>query len=179
MMTMTIVDYAILSIITLSFIVGLFRGLIKEAIALITWVLAASLAFTFSTPLAELLANTISNATFRMAAAFAMISIGTFIVGALISYLLRLLVNKIGLSGLDRFAGGFFGIGRGLIIIVILVMLAGITPLPKSNWWQVSILLPYFSELSLWIHKQLPDDIGKIEFPTQIEQLKQLQSSQI
>jgi uncharacterized membrane protein required for colicin V production len=63
-------------------------------------------------------------------------------------------------QGTDRLAGLLFGIARGAIIIVILVMLAGLTPLPESPWWVESQLIPHFQALAVWLNTHMPDSIA-------------------
>ncbi len=154
------IDYAIIGLISISLIIGLFRGLIREAFALLTWGVAAWVGFNFSPPFATFFENIISDATARIATAFVLLFVLTLIVGAIISKLLSALISKTGLTGTDRLAGLIFGIARGAFLIIILVMLAGLTPLPESSWWQNSQLLPYFQSLAVWLKTHIPDGIA-------------------
>ncbi len=153
------IDYAIICLISISLIIGLFRGLIREAFALVTWGVAFWVGLTFSTPFATLLENSIADASTRMAAAFIALFILTLILGAIINKLLSVLIDKTGLTGTDRMAGLVFGIARGVFLIVILVMLAGLTPLPESSWWKESQLMPHFQSLAVWLKLHMPDGI--------------------
>jgi membrane protein required for colicin V production len=61
--------------------------------------------------------------------------------------------------------GVIFGIARGVAIVTILILLAGMTPMPQDAWWQDSELLDYFQGLALWARKFIPSDIaGYIRF---------------
>lgn len=159
-MIMIWIDYAIIGLISISLLIGLFRGLIREAFALITWATAFWVGLNFSAPFSDLLKNAITIESARIAAAFATLFILTLIVGAIINHLLSALISKTGLTGTDRLAGLLFGIGRGAIIIVILVMLAGLTPLPESSWWVESQLIPHFQALAVWLNTHMPDGIA-------------------
>ena len=96
----------------------------------------------------------------RLGVSFAIIMITVLILGGIINYLLTQLVEHTGLSGTDRMLGIFFGIGRGAIIVAIIILLAGLTALPQDPWWNQSLLIVYFQELSLWLKSFLPDDIA-------------------
>jgi membrane protein required for colicin V production len=122
------IDYTIIGLVFISSIIGLLRGFIKEAFSLIIWMLAIWTGLTFSREFSVFLEGFISYPSARIAAAFAILFIVTLILGALISYLLGELVKKTGLTGSDRFAGMIFGIARGLVVVSIVVMLAGLTP---------------------------------------------------
>ncbi|MDF1582076.1 MAG: CvpA family protein [Methyloprofundus sp.] len=154
------IDYAIIGLISISLIIGLVRGLVREAFALVTWGLAFWVGLTFSAPFSDLLKNAVTIESARIAVAFAVLFLLTLIVGAIINHLLSALISKTGLTGTDRLAGLLFGIARGAIIIVILVMLAGLTPLPESSWWAESQLIPHFQALAVWLNTNMPDSIA-------------------
>jgi membrane protein required for colicin V production len=88
------------------------------------------------------------------------------ILASLIAFLLHKLVQSTGLTGTDRLAGMVFGIGRGVVAVAVLVLLAGATPLPADPWWKESALIPPFQSLALWLRDQLPSDVGNyVKFP--------------
>ncbi|GAW85801.1 membrane protein required for colicin V production [Bathymodiolus platifrons methanotrophic gill symbiont] len=154
------IDYAIIGLISISLIIGLFRGLVREAFALVTWGLAIWIGFTFSLPFATFFETSISIPSARIATAFVLLFLLTLIVGAIINKLLSTLISKTGLTGSDRLAGLVFGIIRGVMIIILLVMLAGLTPVPESSWWQKSELIPHFQILAVWLQTHIPDGIA-------------------
>ncbi|WP_428354080.1 CvpA family protein [Methyloprofundus sp.] len=154
------IDYAIIGLISISPIIGLFRGLIREAFALVTWGAASWVGFKFCSPFATFFESSIDDTNVRLAIAFVLLFILTLIVGALINKLLGALIKNQRLSGTDRLAGLVFGTGRSVIIIILLVMLAGLTPIPESSWWKESQLLPHFQTLAVWLKTHIPDGIA-------------------
>jgi membrane protein required for colicin V production len=42
-----------------------------------------------------------------------------------------------------------------------LVLLAGLTPLPQDPWWNASVLIGPFQELSIWLRTQIPVGISE------------------
>ena len=77
----------------------------------------------------------------------------------MLSLLLSQLGDKTGLTGMDRFAGFLFGIARGMVVMAVLVLLAGLTPLPQDPWWVESSLIGPFQELSVWLREQIPEGV--------------------
>lgn len=150
------IDFAIIGLIVISLIIGLFRGLIKEAFSLLTWIIAVWVGLTFSREFAPFLETFIVYPSARIATAFGILFLITLIIGSIVSYLAGVLVLKTGLTGSDRFAGMLFGIARGLVVVAIMVMLAGLTPLPEDSWWKESILIPPFQSLALWLRDHVP-----------------------
>ena len=68
-----------------------------------------------------------------------------------------LCVAGTGLTGTDRMLGLFFGLARGGVIVVAMVMLGGLTPFPRDDWWQRSRALPAFEEMADKATQYLPE----------------------
>jgi len=154
------VDYTIIGLILISSVIGLLRGLIREAFSLVIWVVAIWIGLTFSREFSGFLEGFINYPSARIATAFAVLFFTTLILGALISYLLGELVKKTGLTGSDRFAGMIFGIARGLVVVAIIIMLAGLTPLPEDSWWKESVLIPPFQALAVSLRDHIPSGMA-------------------
>jgi membrane protein required for colicin V production len=154
------IDFAIIGLVFVSLIIGLVRGFIKEAFSLVTWILGIWVGLSFSREFSGFLEQSISYPSARIAAAFAILFVMTLVLGGLISFLLGVLVNKTGLTGTDRFAGMIFGIVRGMVVVSILVMLAGLTPLPEDSWWKESKLIPPFQSLAVWLRDHVPSGMA-------------------
>lgn len=158
------VDYLIIGIICLSTIVGLLRGFIREAFSLAAWILAFWVGWTFKQELSEHMVW-FEEPFLRYVAAFTILFLTTLILGALVNYLIGKVVDKSGLSGTDRLVGMLFGIVRGAVLVSIMVVIAGLTPLSNGSWWEESQLIDYFSDLAVWLRDQLPPDAaGRFQF---------------
>lgn len=158
-MSMIWVDYVIIGIIALSAIIGLARGLIREVIALAVWIVAALAAWMFYVPVAEQLTPWIETPSVRMGAAVLILVFGVLIVGAIVAYVLSVLVDKTGLTGTDRLLGMVFGAGRGAVLVALLVFLITLTPVAEDPWWSQSRLLPKFQLLADLMLDMIPPDV--------------------
>ena len=154
-----------MGLIGISAVIGLFRGFVREAFSLVTWAVAFWVGLNFSRAFSVYLQSVIELPSARMAAAFVVLFLLTLILGSLFGYLLAQLVTKTGLTGSDRFAGLLFGIGRGIVVVAVLVLLAGLTPLPSDPWWRESALIQPFQSVALWLRDQLPTGVaGRIDY---------------
>jgi membrane protein required for colicin V production len=175
---MTWVDYTILGIILLSVIISLFRGLIREVMALVVWVAAFAVAFMFTDDVEGLLSTAVDVPSARLAISFGLLFLVTLIIGGLLNYVLGQLIEKTGLTGTDRFFGIFFGLARAGVLLTAIVMLAGLTPAPQDSWWQQSKLLPVFESLALYASSYLPEDVHQYlkfdSLPEVIEEVTEL-----
>ena len=157
---MSWVDLIIIAIIVISALISLVRGFVKESISLASWLFAGFIAFIYFTPLADLLEPYIESPTVRTGSSFAILFVCSLIIGAIINFMASQLVSKTGLSGTDKSLGVVFGAARGVLIVVILVLLAGMTPMPSESWWRESTMIEYFASMAGWIKDILPENIA-------------------
>ncbi len=161
MNNLLMVDYIVLGIIGLSVLISLWRGFMREVLSLAAWVVAFLVAFIFADTGAAYLANHISVPSVRIILSFGGLFLITLFIGGLINVVVSQLVKSTGLSGTDRMVGIVFGLVRGVAIIGLLVLLAGLTPLPSDPWWNESLLLPKFQPLALWLRGLLPPELAE------------------
>ena len=159
-MELTVVDYFIIGILVISTLISLVRGFVKEVISLITWVMAFVIAMAFSPMAAQWLPEVIDIPSMRVAAAFLALFIVVLLIGGIINWAISKAVEKTGLSGTDRSIGLIFGLARGVFIVAVLILLAGLTTMPQEPWWQKSLLVPHFTVVTLWIHALLPESMA-------------------
>lgn len=151
-------DYGILILIGVSVLMGIVRGFVREAMSLVTWVIALSVGILYCQPVAALFTS-ISMEGVRLLLAFILLALTTLIIGGIISYFLARLIHFTGFSITDRIIGILFGLARGMVVISLLVMLGEATPFKNDALWKESKLVPRFQPMSLWMKDKLPDDI--------------------
>lgn len=154
------VDFFILGVILVSGLLSLWRGFVKEALSLITWIAAPVIAILFYEDFAPWFERWVSVPSARLALAFGILLVLVLILGGLVNYLVGQLVSKTGLTGTDRALGIVFGIARGVMVVGVLVLLAGLTQVPQDPWWKESVFLKHFVDLALWMRSFLPTDIA-------------------
>lgn len=154
------IDYLIIGIITISSLVSLIRGFAREALSLLTWFASAFIAWTFFRDLAPHLEQWIATPSVRLGVAYISLLVVSLIIGSLINFVVAKLIDKTGISGTDRMIGILFGALRGVLLVIIIVVLAGLTPVVSDPWWTQSTLIPYFQELAVALKAELPDDVA-------------------
>jgi membrane protein required for colicin V production len=155
------VDYFLLAVITISALLSLWRGFVREALSLVSWIAALWVAMLFFHDLADWLSRWIETPSIREILAFTILFVSTVMIGGLINYLAGQLVSKTGLTATDRALGVVFGVARGVVIVAVLVLLAGLTTFPQDPWWSDSLLLVHFQDMALWLRSFLPTDIAE------------------
>jgi len=155
------IDYLILAIVVLSVIFSVWRGFTREALSLAGWIIAFWIALTFSDKLMLAFARHIHSPTARLFIAFALLFFSALLLAALINFLAGQVIQKSGLSGTDRMLGIFFGLARGILIVALLVLLGGLTPMPHESWWRHAQLMHYFESIALWLTHFMPPELAK------------------
>lgn len=154
---MTLFDYAVLAIIGLSILLSVMRGFLREVMALLSWVLAFWLAALYAGEVAPMLPQSIPTQSLRMLAAYALVFFAVFLVMSLLSITVGQLLKVLGIGPLDRLLGAVFGFARGMVMVLALVLVAGMTTLPKEPFWRnatfsapmealVSVMKPWLPE---------------------------------
>ncbi len=157
----TYIDFVILGIVLVSALISVLRGFVKEAISLASWVLAFWVSATFAGKLSQLLAGALTVVQLRLAISFVILFLATLLVGGLANYLVGSLVSRSGLSGTDRALGVVFGVLRGVVVVAVLSLLAGLTTLTQAPAWSESLLVEYFQVLAVWIRDHLPEEVAR------------------
>ncbi|MET0441869.1 MAG: CvpA family protein [Casimicrobiaceae bacterium] len=154
---MTPFDLAILAVILLSTLFAFVRGVVRELIALVAWVVGFVGAIAFAPTVGAWIPEIPGYPAVRYLIAFAVILIAALVIGAIIAGPLARVIRAAGLGFVDRFLGSIFGMLRGLLVIVGFVLVAGLTTLPRADWWQNSALAPAFITGALALKPWLPE----------------------
>ena len=145
-------DYLMLGVLLFSVLLGMLRGFVAEAIAVLAWLGGLWLAWRYAPLVEPLMGGMLSEPPVRTWAARAVIVMAVVILGWIVSGLLAYLVRYSGLSlTVDRLLGALFGVLRGVVVISAFVLLAQFARLDQAKWWGKSRLLPYAMESATWI----------------------------
>jgi membrane protein required for colicin V production len=136
-------DYLLLLVMVFSVIAGLMRGLLREAIGLITWVVAIWMAFHYSSRLEPHLGGLFTNDALRPWVARSLIFLVVLLIGTTLAVVIAHFIRVSLFSGMDRLWGALFGVVRGMVVVGAIVILCHGTRLQTESWYRSSILAPY------------------------------------
>lgn len=157
---MAAVDWILMGVLAFSLLLGAWRGLVYEVLSVLGWVLSFYVAQLFAPQLAELLPIRSASESIRYAAAFVLIFIASLFACGLLAFLLKKLVQSIGLRPVDRTLGAAFGLVRGLILLLATTMVINMTALKASVWWQESKGAPALAAILKGLKPALPERFG-------------------
>lgn len=156
---MTGFDYTVIALVLLSALLGWWRGLVYEVLSLLGWVAAYVVARQFAADAAPLMPAALGTMDVRVAAAFVLLFVATLIVGGFVAWGLSKLVKWVGLGWLDGSLGALFGLLRGVLMVMALMLLAGLTDFPKQRFWRDAWLSKPLESVVLAVKSRLPQDV--------------------
>lgn len=157
---MAVLDWIFAALLLVSMLVGAWRGLVYEVLSLAGWVAAFLVAQWLAADAAAWLPMGEASETMRYAAGFILVFVGSLFACGFLAWLAKKLVEAVGLRPMDRTLGAVFGVLRGLVVLLVLVVMAGLAQLHQAGWWQESQGAALLSGLLKELKPVLPEDLG-------------------
>jgi membrane protein required for colicin V production len=159
---MTAFDYVVIGVVAASALLGIWRGVIGEIIALVAWVLAFFAARWWGGEVAQVVfSGVIADPVLRTVAAWVAVFVVVLMLMALLRLAVRGLLKALGLSLTDRLLGVIFGLARGLLIVLVLVAAGGMTSVTKEVWWRGAYFSAPLETAVLASKPWLPPEVAK------------------
>ena len=158
---MTWLDIGVLMVVAVSVVWGAWRGFIREAVGIGGWILAFVMSNILAQPVSDAFAGIVANAELRFAVAFAAVLLATLLVCLIAASLISRKVKDAGLAPLDFTLGGVFGIFRGVVIVLAVGFLAGLTTFPSHPVWHESASGDFMARAVLALRPLLPADLSR------------------
>lgn len=158
---MSVLDLIVVLVVLLAVVRGLMRGMVDTLFSLAAWILAFVLGKWGASMLAPLLPVAVESPSIRYFAVFAVIFLVVLIGVLLLGHVLASLVRTAGLDGADRALGGVLGLAKGVVILVGLTLAAGLTSLPRTDFWKQASLSHSLQVMALFALPLVPADVAK------------------
>ncbi|MGB4115833.1 MAG: CvpA family protein [Polaromonas sp.] len=158
---MSTVDWVFLAVLVFSMLLGAWRGLVYEVLSVLGWAVSFYAAQYFAPMVAGWLPLQSSSETVRYVAAFVLVFVAAVFTAGLLAFLLKKLIEAIGLRPVDRTMGAAFGLVRGVILLLAVAVVINMTALEKSDWWQDSKGAPVLNATLKGLKPVLPEQFAK------------------
>lgn len=157
------IDLFIIGIIGLSALTGLFRGVVKEIIALGIWIVGIWMGYNHAQSITPYVQPYIQNTTAQTAVAFLAILFGVLLAGGILNFILGLMLRRTGLSSMDKILGMGFGFARGVFIVSLILAVLKMTSLPYQQYVQSSTICAQLQPIVNWISRYIPTFINQLK----------------
>lgn len=158
---MTLFDYLVLFVLICSIVISTLRGLVKEILSLLGWIVALVVANAYSAELAQWLPAAIPGNAARLIVAFIALFIGVRLLMALLTMAVDAVVKSSGLTLADRGLGGLFGLARGVVLVLAAVLVCGMTAIPQQPFWKEALFSPLAETAALTVKPFLPGTLAE------------------
>jgi membrane protein required for colicin V production len=140
---MILTDYLIVAALLISAVAGTLRGFLREAVAVVAWIIALFFAWHFSDLIEPHLGGLLAGSEVRPWAGRLIIVVLILLLGTAVGALLAHFVRLSIFSGMDRLLGFAFGLVRGFLLLGVFVILGQLLQLSSEGWWRHSLMIPY------------------------------------
>ncbi len=161
MQTLSAVDWILLAVLGLSLLLGLWRGIVQEVLSLAGWVAAFYVSQMYAPLAAAWLPMEGSSQMLRYAAGFVVVFVAVLVATVLVSWVVKKLISAVGLGPLDRLLGSVFGLMRGVVILLAVTVLVGMTPMRETEGWREAQGAQWLQQFLHVLKPVLPADFGK------------------
>ncbi|QHE87447.1 CvpA family protein [Hydrogenophaga sp. BPS33] len=158
---MLLTDWVLLLGLLLSVLLGLWRGLVYEVLSVLGWIAAFVLAQAFADEVGAWLPIGGLSAPLRVALGFVVVFVAVAFVAGLGAWLVQKLVASVGLRPVDRVLGGAFGLLRGVVILLALALVVGMTQTQNAAWWAESKVAQVSSATLHEVRPLLPEPVAR------------------
>lgn len=155
------IDWALLAVLLLSVLIGVWRGLVFELMSLVGWVVAWVGAQFLGERIAPWLPVGQADSAARVLVSFVLAFVGILLAWALLARLLRLLVQASPLSLPDRVLGAGFGLLRGGVLLLALATVLALTPAAQWAPWRQSEGARWLGVVLHGLAPWLPADLAR------------------
>lgn len=155
----SLIDLVLVIGLALSALVGIWRGLIKEVMALLGWVVAYFMAQWFGPEAGTWVPVGAPGSSANVAAGMVVVFVATWLGWALVTWAVTQVIKESGLGGADRFLGGVFGLMRGVLVALVIVTIVRATPVAEWQPWQASVGVSWLGILFEGLRPVLPEQV--------------------
>lgn len=159
-MPITILDIILLVVMLISGLLAMIRGFMREILSIAAWATAAIATLYLYARLLPTAKQYFNNDIVASAAVIGGVFLGTLIVVSVITVRISDMILDSRIGALDRTLGFLFGLGRGLIIVVVAFLFFDWLVPQKSQpaWVSGAKSKVVLTSTGDWLKSMLPDD---------------------
>lgn len=160
-MSLTVFDMAVLFVVGVSGLLALVRGLVRESLSIVVWIVAALIAYAAFPELRELIGGYIPNVWIGDAVTLIVVFLAPLICLKIVAMVIADTVPTGMLGSLDRILGAGYGFARGALIVSLGYLGLNLVNVPENHpsWIKEARFLPYVRDGAELVAGWVPEDM--------------------
>jgi membrane protein required for colicin V production len=160
-MSLTVFDMAVLFVIGVSMLLALVRGLVKESLSIVVWILAALIAYVAFPELRSLVGDYIPNVWIADAATLVVVFVAPLVCLKIVAMVIADTVPSGVFGSIDRLLGAGYGFARGAFLVSLAYLGLNLINEPEFHpvWIKEAQFLPYVHDGAELLADWVPDDM--------------------
>ena len=160
MMPITLLDIALILVMLISGLLAMVRGFMREVLSIAAWVMAAVATLYAYSKLLPVAKQYFNNDIVAAVAVVAGVFLGTLLIVSILTVRLSDMVLDSRVGALDRTLGFLFGLGRGLVIVVIAFQFFTwlVPDRSQPEWVKGAKSRVVLAGTGQWLMSMLPED---------------------
>lgn len=158
---MSTFDCIVAVVLLVSLLLGLWRGLVYELLSVLSWFAAFVLAQWFAGQAADALPLGNMPEPVRYVIGFLAVFVGALFAGGLVAWMVKKLVEAVGLRPVDRTLGALFGIVRAVLLVLVVAVVVHVTGMASAAWWAESVTSGVAAAALRGMKPAVPERFGK------------------
>lgn len=152
-------DIGFVVVVIISLAVGAGRGFARSLLSVVSWVVSIWVTWQYAEVISRFLEPLGVGPGLQRPAAYIGLFFLTLLIMSIISMLISRSLISEGAISIDRTLGAAFGVVRGVVIVLVLIIVGTLTVYVDEHWWQKSIavnwLEPWANSIRDWLSDML------------------------
>jgi membrane protein required for colicin V production len=160
-MSLTVFDMAVLFVVGVSVLLALARGLVRESLSIIVWVVSALIAYMAFPHVRAPIGDYIPNVWIGDAFALVLVFVAPLVCLKIVAMVVAEAVPRGALGSVDRILGAGYGLARGVLVVSLAYLGLTLINRPEHHpyWIQEAQLLPYVRDGAELLAGWVPEHI--------------------
>ena len=160
-MSLTVFDMAVLFVVGVSVLLALARGLVRESLSIVVWVIAALIAYMAFPHVRVPIGDYIPNVWIGDAVALILVFVAPLVCLKIVAMVIADAMPRGMFGSVDRILGAGYGLARGGLVVSLAYVGLNLINKPENHpvWIQDAQLLPYVQDGAELLAGWVPEDI--------------------
>lgn len=160
-LSLTVFDMAVLFVVGVSGLLALVRGLVRESLSIVVWLLSALIAYVAFPELRQVVGGYVANVWVGDAITLVIVFLAPLVCLKIVAMVIADTVPSGMFGSLDRILGAGYGFARGALLVSLAYLGLNLVNAPEHHptWIKEAKMLPYVRDGAELLASWVPEDM--------------------